>query len=146
MRPLRHSGGRDYRHTQDPADFVEGKEYLSSVFLKRREFRVIVCHGGQVVTLEKDPPAGADPAGPWNHAAGARFRTIENAGADPLAQTDLYGRLGTVPFLRHAHLLGIDVMMAADGRYVLLEVNTCPGLGIERNRRAVADRLRAERP
>jgi len=141
VRPLRHAGGRDYRRTDDPGDFVEGEQYLSAVFPKQRELRVICCRGERVVTLEKDPPAAAGPADPWNHEAGARFRTIERAADDPLVQTGLYERLPAVPFLAPAHLLGIDVMLAADARYAILEVNACPGLAIERNLRAVAERL-----
>jgi hypothetical protein len=145
VRPLRHSGGRHYRRTHNPADFVEGEEYLSAVFPKNREFRVICCRGERVVTLEKHPPAGAGPAEAWNYHAGASFRSIADAANDPLAPTKLYERIREVPFLRLADLLGIDVMMAADGRYALLEVNTCPGLAIANNLRAVVECLRSLR-
>ena len=134
VRPLRHSGGVSYRITQDRNDFIEGQEYISRIFPKSFEYRIITCFGEVICTLLKVPPADARPEDAWNHNNGSHFTTVNNPLNNRLRFTSVYEDCLRVPIIKQAHLCGIDVLLAKDPwRYVICELNFCPSLTIETN-------------
>lgn len=145
VRPLRHSGGRDYRVVSGRSDFRVGSEYISELYPKRREYRVIFVSGSPVVWMRKHPNDGVDPTAPWGHQ-NSRFQTIIDVPSSPLSKTDCVQRLSELSVVRGAHLVAADVLWAgkqAEQPYVVLELNFCPGLDIDNNRQRVVEAIRA---
>jgi len=148
VRPLRHSQGRDYRITDQPTDFKEQAEYISCLFPKRHEYRIIFVRGTPLITLIKKVPDGIDPDGPWNHANGSTFITVNDMNNNRLRDTDVYDVLKSVPIIKSADLVAADVLLGKkkDG-YVVTELNFCPALTIENNMDLVKQHvLEASRP
>jgi hypothetical protein len=143
VRPLRHRAGQGYRITQDPTDHDPAREYVQELYPKRREYRIIYCMGVPIITLLKRVPENADPDGPWNHACGSTFITIEDLSRSYLRHTDVYDRLSAVPVIQNAHLVAADVLLGEDNDYVVSELNFCPALTIEANLRKVASHVLA---
>lgn len=145
VRPLRHSRGFGYRVTRDRFDFRDGQEYISELYPKRREYRVIFVKGEPVVWLRKKPNEGIGPEAPWGHE-NSFFQTINDATASPLSRTDAVQRLSQLDAVRGAHLCAADILWAGkqnpDKPYAVLELNFCPALDIDNNRAKVADALR----
>jgi hypothetical protein len=134
VRPLRHSSGQRYRITTERNDFIEGEEYISRVFPKSFEYRIITCFGEVISTLLKVPPPGATPEQAWNHHQGSVFKTVNNPLNNRLRHTTVYEDCLRFPIIKAAHLCGIDVLLAKDPwRYVICELNFCPSLTIENN-------------
>jgi hypothetical protein len=138
VRPLRHRSGIGYRVTFDPNDFEEGREYISRLYPKRHEYRVIFCFGTPLITLLKRVPEGIDPNGPWNHANGSTFITVNNPDNNRLRHTDCIERLSAFSVVKNAHLVAADIMLGDNHDYVVSELNFCPALTIENNLRKVA--------
>ena len=67
VRPLRHTGGIGYRVTADRHDFIPGQEYISELFPKRREYRIIFVFGQPLIVLRKKPNEGVTHDLPWGH-------------------------------------------------------------------------------
>lgn len=134
VRPLRHFGGSDYRITDDPDDFVEGQEYISRLYPKRHEYRIIFVLGQALITLYKRVPLGIDPDGPWNHASGSSFVTVTQEENNRLRRTDCVERLSQLDVVKSAHLVAADIMLGRreDG-YAVCELNFCPSLTIASN-------------
>jgi hypothetical protein len=133
VRRNHHSGGRHYRLTQDPNDFIEGEEYIQEVYPKDREYRIIFVFGEPLITLHKVKPEGVDQAAAWNHATGASFQTINNERNNRLAGTDVYSRLASLPIIIHGHIIAADVMWSDSLGYSVCELNSCPGITIPAN-------------
>jgi hypothetical protein len=83
VRPVSHYGGNEF-HVEKGALHVikrdpsfEGPTYLSALFEKTREYRILFVKGKFVTLLTKTPREGvkADPTIPWNHATGG-FRFV----------------------------------------------------------------------
>lgn len=143
VRPLRHSGGMGYRVTGDRTDFVAGTEYISELYPKRREYRVIFVFGEPLIHLRKKPNDGVDEAQPWGHA-NSRFQTINDVPGSRLARTDCVARLSSIPAVKGAHIVAADILFNAEAAqpYVCLELNFCPGLLIETNLEKVVTAIR----
>lgn len=133
VRPLRHSRGIDYRHTQDPEDYSPETEYISEVFPKSHEYRVITVFGKIACILRKRPPENALPHEAWNHHQGSSFQTVEAERCN-LIHTSCLTDILSNPIIQLAHLTGIDILLAKNPwRYVFCEVNFCPALTIPDN-------------
>jgi glutathione synthase/RimK-type ligase-like ATP-grasp enzyme len=146
VRPMRHSGGNGYRVTEAPLDFQENVEYLSELYPKKREYRVIFVFGNPLVSLRKKPHGETPQEAPWGHA-NSRFQTINDTASSKLAGTDFYWRAAHCPVVRSAHVLALDVLYneGEENPYVVLEANTCPGLTIDDNRHKIVEAIRARR-
>jgi hypothetical protein len=145
VRPLRHSGGANYRVTEDYLDFRPGEEYLSELYPKKREYRVIFVFGNPLVSLRKKPHGEATEEAPWGHV-NSTFQTINDVAGSRLAQTDFYWRLAHCNLVRSAHILALDVLYnqkRENDPYVVLEANTCPGLQIDDNRAKIVEVINA---
>lgn len=145
VRPVRHTQGLEYRLTRDPSDFDPGCEYLSEVFPKRWEYRVILSYGKPILTLLKK--FIRDPANfnmPWNHAHGAYFVTCHSYTSNRLRWTDIYDRIQASDVLSQFHIIALDVLLG-DRRvlglsrtpYAICEMNFCPSLTIQNNLEAL---------
>jgi hypothetical protein len=139
VRPLRHAGGIGFRLTKTPTDFIPGQEYVQRLFPKTREYRLIYVKGTFLVTLRKKVPEGTPRDQPWNHSAGAVFKTI-NPETCKLADTDCLSRLSANPIIKSAHIVAVDVLWNLSG-YVVAEFNSCPGLSIETNLSRIAQHV-----
>jgi hypothetical protein len=143
VRSLRHSGGRDYRITQDATDFVEGREYIARVYPKTAEYRLIYVLGKPLILLKKKNPTNIPPELPWNHTNGSSFYTINDIPSSKIARSGLITKLTAVPIIIHAHLAAVDILWSDDRPPAVCEVNTCPGLSIEANLEKVAAHVHA---
>lgn len=143
VRPLRHSGGAGYRVTGDRLDFVVGQEYISELFPKRREYRIIFVFGQPLIVLRKKPNEGIDADQPWGHE-NSKFQTINDVAGSRLAGTDVFDRLGAMPVVKYAHIVAADVLYnsKSEPAYSVLELNFCPGLDIDNNRAKVVEAIR----
>jgi len=146
VRPLRHSGGVGYRVTSDRHDFRDGAQYVSELYPKRREYRVIFLYGQPLIWMRKKPHEGVPQDAPWGHV-NSRFQTINDIAASKIGQTDAVERLRAVPAVASSHIVAADLLWggreAAQGPYVCLELNFCPALDIENNRAKVVEAIRA---
>jgi len=134
VRPLRHSQGIGYRLTRDPLDFEEGKEYISRLYPKAHEYRVIFVYGTPLITLLKRVPDDIDRDGPWNHAAGSSFVTVTDPTKNRLRHFDVVEKLRTFDVVQTAHLVGADIMLGPDkSGYAVTELNFCPSITIPSN-------------
>lgn len=142
VRPLRHSGGRDFRITTNPCDFLQGMEYCADFFPKTREYRVIFVRGEPVVWLRKKPNDGVTNDLPWNHA-NSFFKTIQRPEDCQLAQTEFLSHLSRHAAIQNAHVVGVDAMVSREhpGEYRVLEYNLAPALTIPENLTRIATTL-----
>jgi hypothetical protein len=134
VRPLRHSQGIGYRLTRDPLDFEEGKEYISRLYPKAHEYRVIFVYGTPLITLLKRVPDDIDRDGPWNHATGSSFVTVTDPTKNRLRHFDVVDKLRAFDVVQTAHLVGADIMLGPDkSGYAVTELNFCPSITIPSN-------------
>lgn len=143
VRPLRHSGGLGYRTTGDRLDFIGGQEYISELFPKRREYRIIFLFGQPVVVLRKKPNEGVDETQPWGHE-NSTFQTINDVPSCKLSGTDVFTRLSAMPAVQAAHITAADILYnsKSDPKYAVLELNFCPGIDIENNVNTITEVIR----
>jgi glutathione synthase/RimK-type ligase-like ATP-grasp enzyme len=145
VRPLRHSGGQGYRLTDNPSDYEEGREYIQEVYPKNHEYRIIVVRGKPLFTLYKRRPETLTYEQPWNHANGSSFVTVNNPDNNRLRHTDVYERINNASgLLNNLDLVGIDVMYARRGEYVITEFNLCPAITLEHNLQKVAEHVNSD--
>jgi hypothetical protein len=133
VRPIRHSGGRNYRLTEDSADFLEGHEYIARVFPKTAEYRQIFVFGQPLVLLKKKNRTEIPADQPWNHANGSSFITLRKPETATLTHCGFIQQLAGVPIIKHAHVAAVDIMFNPSLGPSICEVNACPGLTIEDN-------------
>jgi hypothetical protein len=144
VRPLRHRGGAEYRVAGHSSDCDPEHEYISEVFPKRWEYRIILVKGKPLVTLLKKTIRSIAFNQPWNHANGTYFVTCHSYASNRLRWTDVYDRLEQSPVLKQFHIVGLDVMLGdrhALGLprhpYAICEMNFCPSLTIQNNLEAL---------
>lgn len=143
VRPMRHTRSQDYKVTDNPKDFIPGKEYISSLFPKKREYRILCVFGKPLITLRKKPSEGVTEEEAWGHT-NSFFQTVKNIPECMLSTTDVYQRLEACPVIRHGHIIGVDVLWNKGG-YSVLEFNSSPALTIESNLNTVADYVKGIR-
>ena len=144
VRPRRHMGGQDFVVTEfGQTEINPYTHYVSPLFPKVKEYRVIFLKGVPIITLRKVfSQATPDPTLPWNHAQGATFNTIAGGHtASSLRHTSCISDLLNVPVVQHAHLIGVDVMMDTHNNYAVCEINFCPSISIESNLNVIRDHL-----
>lgn len=148
VRPLRHYGGFEYRITRDSSDFDPQCEYLSEVFPKRWEYRVILLKGNPIVTLLKKTVRKVDFNQPWNHSHGAYFVTCRTYTNDRLRWTNVYDKLQECSVLQSLHLVAFDIMLGDRHElglrrtpYAICEMNFCPALTIPSNLEAIRNHV-----
>jgi hypothetical protein len=144
VRPLRHSGGFEYKLTGRSTDLDPQCEYISEVFPKRWEYRIILVKGKPLVTLFKKTIRSIAFNQPWNHANGTYFVTCHSYTSNRLRWTDVYERLHQSEVLKQFHIVGLDVMLADRHSlglprhpYAICEMNFCPSLTIQNNLEAL---------
>lgn len=144
VRPLRHSRGVGYRVTESPNDFQEGVEYISALFKKKREYRVIFVFGKPLILLRKKPNEGVRYDQAWGHEL-STFKTVNDWAASPLSGTDCLQRLTDCPIIKHSHIIAADILFnnALQQPWVVLEFNFCPGVTIDNNLQTVVEAIRA---
>jgi glutathione synthase/RimK-type ligase-like ATP-grasp enzyme len=129
VRKRNHSQGRDLDHCKTYGEidracrkYGEGNYYISEFIDKKAEYRVCVV-SGRVAWIAKKTPA--DPkAVAWNVAQGGRF---DNVRWDewPLEAVRVAIEAFQVSGLDFG---GVDVMVDADGKAYVLEINSAPSL------------------
>lgn len=146
VRPLRHSRSSGYRVTETASDFREGTEYISALYPKKREYRIIFVFGEPLIVLRKKPNEGVTVEESWGHV-NSFFQTINDVPNSKLAATDCISRLSNFAPVRGAHIVAADILFNRKETepYVVLELNACPSLEIEGNLNRVVEAIRARR-
>lgn len=152
VRPLRHRGGESFRIIENrDHSWNLMTEYISYLFPKVREYRIIFCKSVPLVTLSKVFPdrdtgsllssSSTPPCDvPWNHACGSRFITVQYE-RSYLRHSSVLQDLLNVPVVQHAHIVAADIMLNADHEYAVCELNFCPAITIESNLQTIKDHL-----
>lgn len=138
VRPMIHSKGINYRVTDDANDFVPGSEYISAVFPKEREYRIVFVYGKPVLVVRKTVPEGTDASTAWNHHEGSRFKTVHKHDKCIMKGCGAFDGLSADPIIQSAHIVGVDVLWK-QGSWVVLEYNAAPALEIAENITTVAN-------
>lgn len=133
VRPLRHHGGVGFRVTHSKEDYDPNSEYISPLFPKKREYRVIFVFGTPLILLRKKPSDDATEDMPWNHTTGSSFQTISSMEECRLhIQTSFFNDVQGFPVIRDAHIVAADVL-ANGNRYAVCELNFSPAITIPSN-------------
>ncbi len=142
LRPFRHFGGLGYVVTDFNGASAEN-QYISELWPKQREYRVIFVFGKPVIYLRKKQHDGVTSEEPWN-AGNSSFQTINDWASCRLSDTDCVSRLMGYPVIARSHIVAADILYNAhrDPRYCVVELNFCPGLDIDTNRERVVDLIR----
>jgi len=146
VRPLRHSGGREYRtislEEAQSGSWNPTTEYISELYPKDHEYRILIVRGNPLITLLKRVPEATPQEAPWNHACGATFVTVTDWSLNRLRHTDVYDQIqNNQDFFKNIDLAGLDVLVNLDHdpQYVVCELNLCPSLSIPSNLEKVKD-------
>jgi hypothetical protein len=143
VRPLTHMKGEEFRVVSDPRGIPQD-HYLSPIYAKEREYRLLYVKGELILMWQKDP-GRKQPDQAWSNVD---FLTIERKGDSFLfSRTDARARLAACPIIRNAHIVGVDVMYRSTGAHTgdwsVVEFNTCPSLTHSaENRREVCEFIR----
>jgi hypothetical protein len=139
VRPLSHEKGAGYRVTDSSVDFKEGEEYISPLFPKTHEYRVIFVKG-KLTVLQKKQPDGRGPDDCWSNT---QFTVIENVDRSYLnMNTDVLTKLEECNIIAWSHIVGVDVLYHHPTRdYRITEFNTCPCLSD--NRAVIGQKIRS---
>lgn len=125
VRPMHHEKGEGYRFTDDALDFDEGNEYITPVFPKTHEYRVVLVYG-KVAFIQRKEGGELGPRDCWSNVP---FTLIRDHARLHLLHTDAIEKLQAIPVLSAAHIVGVDVLYdRASKDYRVCEVNTCPTL------------------
>lgn len=129
VRPYRHEGGHDYKVTSNPLDFQEGVEYISELWPKDREYRILFVFGTPLVFWQKKPNDGVAADAAWGNENG-RYLTITDWNASYLKwHTTAFADIAANPVVKAAHIVAVDILYnEAKKQYVVLEFNVCPSL------------------
>lgn len=127
FRKAQHAQGRElYVHHGDDglyercARVGEGNYYLSELIDKVAEYRVFVCQG-RVVWVAQKKPGNPDQVA-WNVAQGGEFSNVRwGEWHMPSCRAAILAAL-----LSKTDFCGVDVMVDADGKPYVLEVNSAP--------------------
>lgn len=127
VRKRTHSQGRDLYHCVNGEQIIEatqklgeGNYYISEYVAKVAEYRVLVG-SGRVVWVAKKTPADPDAIA-WNVAQGGRFDNVR-WGEWPLEAIRVAIEAWKLSGLDFG---GVDVMVDADGKAYVLEINSAP--------------------
>jgi len=126
LRRAKHAQGKDlwagtYKETIDSIRYnLVNDGYVSRLIDKVAEYRVFVCQG-RVVWVAKKTPGNPDQVA-WNVAQGGRFDNVR-WGEWPMAACAAGINAALVS---GADFCGVDVMVDADGKPYVLEVNSAP--------------------
>ena len=131
LRRAKHSQGKDlwcgsFKSTLDSIRYHEVQDgYVSRKIDKVAEYRVFVVNGKVVAVAQKTP---ADPtAVAWNVAQGGRFDNVRWGDWQlPVLQAGILAAL-----ISKTDFCGVDVMVDADGKPYVLEVNSAPSMTSE---------------
>ena len=128
MRPATHSRGRNL-HLCQTADEARaavqqcGEGWYASEYIEKvAEYRVFVVQGRAVAVAEKTPANREDIA--WNVAQGGRFDNVawDNWPLQAVRKSIEAFNLSKLDFG------GVDVMVDADGKAYVIEINSAPSL------------------
>ena len=130
LRPQRHAQGKHTYLCKTPEDLEEhvrvslrdGDHYVSKFIPKVAEYRVFVVSGRAACVAEKTPSNPDDVA--WNVAKGGRFDVT------PWKQWPLRAVKTAIEAFKLSGLDfgGVDVMVDAQGKPYVLEINSAPSL------------------
>lgn len=145
IRPYRHMAGQGFEVvTGVPNQSRPG--YISQVFNRTHEYRVIYVFGERVATLLKRVPSALTQEQPWTHGNGVTFSHLSAPVANHrLTSRGFYSAAEAFFVTQQAHICAYDVMVSEDS-YAVSELNFCPSLKVDDRIAKVAARIRAVRP
>jgi hypothetical protein len=143
-RPIRHSCGVGFEVIRgEHPEYNPNTHYISPLFPKQWEYRLVYVRGVHTVTLYKRVNEDTPPDVPWNHTHGATFVTTEDWNTCRLRHTSVLADLANNPITNNAHLVAVDVMLrnrrGGIWEYAVAEFNFCPSLSIETNLQKVIE-------
>ncbi len=146
IRPRHHMAGLGFEVVDNVSAFTSpNTHYLSRLFERQHEYRVIYSHGTRVCTLYKKMPEGVSQELAWTHEAGAVFQAINTRPeTHRLHDRGAYAALEAFHVVKEAHVCAVDIAVSSDS-YAVFEINFCPSLKIESRLDAVAARLKEVR-
>jgi glutathione synthase/RimK-type ligase-like ATP-grasp enzyme len=142
IRPGRHAQGRNLYVTYGydrlvtklrELNYGDGNYYLSALIEKVAEYRVFVCQNRVAWVANKTPGNPDDVA--WNVTQGGRFDSVR-WGMWPMRVVEAALHAARVS---GTDFSGVDVMVDAEGRPYVLEVNSAPSQTSEYRQRCVAE-------
>ncbi|WP_164842437.1 ATP-grasp domain-containing protein [Actinoplanes solisilvae] len=141
VKPAQGAGGRGVRAESPGSSFESDEAYIAQPELysdPARHVRVLVCGGRAVAAIHRTP---ADPAtGPFavNNLDAGGIETI--AKIDPVADIAVAAADAV-----QGIMVGVDLVLDENDEYLILEVNSSPGLeGVNRSSEADIYQLAAE--
>lgn len=141
VRPLRHYGGINFRVTNNSEDYNPQYEYISPLFPKKREYRVIFVFGTPLIILRKKPDDNATVDAPWNHTNGSFFQTISSLSECRLhTQTSFFSDISDCPLIQHTHIVAADVLTNSSD-YAVCELNFSPAITLPNNLQRIYDHV-----
>lgn len=146
LRPRYHMAGQGFQIVRGDHQYDPATHYLSQLFIRTHEYRVIYVLGRRVATLIKHIPNTLTQQQPWTFTNGATFISMSS---DPtthrLHRLGFYSAAEAFHVTQQAHILAYDVMVNAD-EYAVSEVNFCPSLKVQSRIDAVVARINEARP
>jgi hypothetical protein len=141
VRPLRHYGGTNFRVTNNSEDYNPQYEYISPLFPKKREYRVIFVFGTPILILRKKPGDNATVDTPWNHTNGSFFQTISSLSECRLqTQTSFFSDISDCPLVQDTHIIAADVLTNSSD-YAVCELNFSPAITLPNNLQRIYDHV-----
>jgi hypothetical protein len=145
LRPMHHMAGSGFQVVPGNHQYNPYTHYLSQLFIRTHEYRVIYVLGKRVATLIKQIPATLGQDQPWTFANGATFISLSS---DPATHRlhirGFYAAAEAFHVTQQAHILAYDVMVSRD-EYAVSEVNFCPSLKVQSRIDAVVARINEAR-
>ena len=126
VRPLIHEKGQKFRRTLNEFDFTPGKEYISPIFPKTHEYRVIFVRG-KFALLQKKQNGKLGPEDCWSNVPFTVIKDVDRAYL--FVHTDVIPALLNFEFVQKADIVGVDILYNhAEHDYRICELNCCPCL------------------
>ncbi len=144
-RPSSHRAGEGFTIVSTDTSCPAGG-YLSELFQRTHEYRVIYVLGKRLCTLMKTIPATLTQEQPWTFEAGCTFQDIGDTWTTHrLHSRGCYTALDAFYVAQLAHICAFDVMVNATS-YAVSECNFAPSLKLPGRIQKVVNRIREVRP
>lgn len=144
-RPSSHSAGSGFTVLSHDAPLPVGG-YLSELYKRLYEYRVIYVLGKRLCCLQKSVPEGISQEVPWTFGNGAIFSDIGDRWTNHrLHSRGCYTALDAFFVSQIAHICAYDVMVSDDG-YAVSECNFAPSLKVDSRIQKVANHILSVRP
>lgn len=145
FRPYTHMAGVGFEVLDGVPASHQCHGYISELFTRTHEYRVIYVFGERVCTLLKQIPPTLGQEEAWTFGAGATFSDIgDSVNNHRLHRLGFYEAAQAFHVTQQAHICAYDVMIN-ETTYAVSEVNFAPSLKLESRINKVVNRINAVR-